>query len=146
MLKIELTASPDRLMLGTYEFFHRGIIIGSATQSDLILDDSEVDPIHLYLFSTRKGLFIRSLLDGPAFFINSKKVKGHHPLQVDDVIRIGKSELKILAYVETSLEEERKFSQCYSEHLSAFPKLAEILGMIETEMIFLDNMDDEFRS
>ena len=145
MVKIELLSSPDRLMLGTYEFFHRGFIVGSAPQCDLILQDLELDPIHLYLRSINKNLFSRSLLDGPGFFINGKKVRGNHPLHVEDIVGVGKSIFKIIAFTPPGADVEGKFSKIYGENLSSFPKLKELLKIIETEIIYLDKMESEFK-
>ncbi len=72
------------------------IKLGSNSQCDIVVDESQVDAIHCQLDIEQSEITLTNLSAHKSVFINEIPVVKTHKLEAWDVIRIGQSELEII--------------------------------------------------
>jgi hypothetical protein len=141
MIYLEITKSPDPLLLGLYEFEFDQISIGRSKRNDLVFLDKELPSVFMHLKIIQEHLVVKSLKRGPFFFINGKKISGTLKLKLNDLIAFGDNEIRILKYGMTN--QPNDFSSDFEEFNQKAPELKFALDFIEEVLIELEKKKEE---
>ena len=100
MINFEIISGPDSNVLTTYQYFQNQIYLGRSL-GDLWINDSELFPSHLMLEVVNGELLIHPQKDVEFFLINGKRASQIRKLKNQDIVTIGKTQIKILRFEET---------------------------------------------
>jgi hypothetical protein len=95
MIKFEIINSPDSEMIGEFEFTRNLITLGGE-HDHVWLHDPVVSDTHLTFEVTEKHLNCYLNQDLEFFHVNGKRTKVFKTLKVNDVIKVGHTEIKII--------------------------------------------------
>src|SRR3990167_8774046 len=98
MIEVEVLTSPDQFSLGKVTFQKNLIYIGRKSR-ELNIQEPEVIHQHLMLEVIDDMILVHAspLIDG--FLVNGKITKKIKPLKYGDIIRIGKTEIKLISAI-----------------------------------------------
>lgn len=136
MIKLEIITSPDELISGKFDFYGHELIIGRNSSCHLVIDDSEIKNQHLSLKKNEHLLFIHSSKN--TFFLNGKKIIGTKAYQVNDILTLGETSIKLLSYDLLPQSKGSKILERYNETIEQDPELESIFKEIDREIIFLE--------
>jgi len=72
-----------------FSFLQDSVSIGRSSKCHIVINDEELDPIHLLFFEDEKGFFAKS--DSVTFHLNGKRTKGLRQIKVGDQIKVGQN-------------------------------------------------------
>lgn len=100
MIRFEITESPDREVLNTFEYFHNMIYIGSST-GNLTVTDPEILRSHLMIEVIGEDLIVHPQKGVEFYLINGKRATTPRKVRTGDTLTFGKTTLKLLSFSET---------------------------------------------
>jgi hypothetical protein len=100
MIQFEITSSPDENVVAPICFHKNQIYIGRSN-GDLLIKDNEIRNSHLMIEVIGPELLIHPQKDVEFYLINSKRASVIRKLKVGDIVGIGKTIIKIIAFQET---------------------------------------------
>ena len=106
MIEFQVIESPDENILSTFKYFQNQIYLGRSN-GDLWIQDPALLASHVMLEIIDKDLLIHPQRDVEFYLINGKRASAIRKLKIDNVITIGKTSLKILAFAETQWESKK---------------------------------------
>lgn len=117
MILIEVLKCPDQDFLGKFSFFKEFIRVGSSTNVELYLNDKDLCKSHLVL--EVQGEVLTATLSGEQslFWVNGKRTAGVKRLKVNDLISIGRTEIKVLSILKQDLKTKREALNLNTEEL-----------------------------
>ncbi len=140
MITLQITEAPDCDLIRTYDFLYDSLILGRGEQSNLIITDSAVSPIHLRLSVIDNKLFIKGA--GTPYSVNGKKVSGDKFCSIGDEVKIGMTAFKILAFANTMAPAEERLRDAYKEIENTRPDITMLLEAVETELLKLQTIEN----
>jgi len=135
MININIILSPDKDIIDDFTYYQNSIILGSASTSNLVISDPDLDREHLLLEAKDTGLFCKNVQEGKFYISNGKKISGgkiHYP---GDQITIGKTKIKIINFAKTDNNFKNKLRKCYEEIDIMNPEIQQVLTELEMELI-----------
>lgn len=101
MISIEITHSPDPLQVGIHTFYKNNLSIGQ-TIGDILIEDHALISHHCTLsIQEDEKSTLRSYADEQDILLNGKVVKDPFFIKENDIIQIGKTNIKILKIIYT---------------------------------------------
>lgn len=100
MIQFEVTEGPDQNVLAPLKYFQNQIYIGRST-GDLWIKDNDLFASHVMLEVIGAELLVHPQKGVNFYLINGKRATAIRKLKANDVIQIGQTKLKILAFEET---------------------------------------------
>ena len=138
MINIEIINSPDKNFEGTYlsQFDH--FLIGSSQRADIVIEDKDIDPLHITLEVKDNALICRSFKKDLSFLVNKKKYTGTKVIKPQDIITIGETEFKILNFIAMENTDENSIEELYASAIEKIPELEPVIFQLEREILILD--------
>ena len=100
MIRFEITESPDKEVLSTFEYFHNLIYIGR-TSGNLTIYDPELLKSHLLIEVVEGEVIVHPQKDVEFYLINGKRATTPRKIKVNDKVTFGKTTLKLISFEET---------------------------------------------
>lgn len=100
MIKFAITESPDQEVLSTFEYFHNLIYIGQ-NSGNLTIHDPALQKTHLLIEVVGEDLIVHPQKEVEFYLINGKRATTPRKVKINDLVKIGNTTIKLLAYVET---------------------------------------------
>lgn len=97
MIHFEIIDGPDSNVLTDFKFHKNEIYLGRKAD-DLCILDSELKDSHLLIEIPEKDLLVHPQKDVDHYLLNGKRSTSIRRIKVGDVIRIGKTSIKILGF------------------------------------------------
>ncbi|RLB57901.1 MAG: Fis family transcriptional regulator [Deltaproteobacteria bacterium] len=121
--------------------FKRITTIGSSSECDVVIDAREVADNHAHIHFDGQQFTLSGLDRSHPIWVNDKKVKSHR-LSHQDLIRLGRAELRFLLYDEPADHEQEELRRA---RLEAFHKMVEfsrrLLGRASVGELLNDLLD-----
>ena len=138
MITIEITRSPDRDIINQFKYFRNEILIGSSESCDLVIKDSGISGTHFLMRAKESGLFCRNYRENDFYLSNGKKISGSKMHKVDDVIEIGDTSIRIVAFELVTRDYKSEIRAKYEEIDIMMPETQGVLSELEKELIRLE--------
>lgn len=122
MIHLEITDSPDNNVVSMFRYYQNQIYLGRTT-GDLWIQDNEILPSHLMLEVIATDLLIHPQKGVEFYLLNGKRATNIRKLKINDVITIGRTNLKVVGFSETVRESKKdllnkKLNQLIEENSS----------------------------
>jgi hypothetical protein len=106
MIHFEIIQSPDSNVIMSFQFHKNEVYIGSKS-SDLVIADTHLNPKHLLIEIPENHLLVHPQKDVEFYLLNGKRTTSIRRIKAGDMISIGNTVMKIIAY-ETTLRSSKK--------------------------------------
>lgn len=106
MIEFKVVASPDEDVLNTFKFFQNQVYLGK-TSGNLMIKDSELERTHLMIEVVENELIVHPQKNVSHYLINGKRAATVRKLKAQDVLTLGKTQIKILAFEVTNLTSKK---------------------------------------
>lgn len=116
MIHLEITDSPDNNVVSMFRYFQNQIYLGRTT-GDLWIQDNEILPSHLMLEVIGTDLLVHPQKGVEFYLLNGKRATNIRKLKNNDLISIGKTNLKVIGYSETVRESKKDLLNNKLNHL-----------------------------
>jgi hypothetical protein len=97
MIYFEITESPDKNVIGRYEFKKNEVYIGQ-NAPDLSIHDTDLSNNHLLLEIPENELLVHPQKNVGFYLVNGKRSTNIKKLKVSDTLTLGQTTLKIIAF------------------------------------------------
>ena len=139
MITFEIKSSPDEERIGEIKVFYENFTLGSSRKTDILIEDTGIDDVHLVFIHNNDGLLSKST-ESNFYYTNGKKIKGAKLHKAGDEIKIGETILIIKELVFDNLS--RGFSELYQEIIKTKPEFETLIVQLQKELIFLESQKD----
>lgn len=154
MLELEIINSPDKLQIGSTTFFSNEITIGKSKKCELTINDELIHQHHIKLSIVEKKLFITAIIGYESspissndnvemnepihFLINKKKYSGKKMININDVIKLGNTEIITKAFAEEKyLDFKEELTKNYKKIHDDNHYAHNVLDALEKELLHL---------
>jgi hypothetical protein len=139
MITFEIKSSPDVERIGEIKVFYENFTLGTSRKSDILIEDSGIDDLHLVFVHIKDGLLSKST-GSNFYFSNGKKIKGAKLHKVGDQFKVGDTTVFIKELAFNNLS--RSFSELYTEVINSKPEYETLIVQLQKELIHLESQKD----
>lgn len=137
MIKLNLTETIDLMQGSLFSFLQNSISIGSSHKCHIVINDEDLNPIHLLIFENEKGFFVKS--DIATYHLNGKLTKGLRSLKTGDQIKISHNVFQVIHLERTQIPHLFTPKEVlYKKVITEDPEADLILEKIESELIEIE--------
>lgn len=134
MVHLEIIESPDQNVLTSFQFFKNEIYLGYSF-GNLFIKDSLLLPSHLMIEVVEKDLIVHPQKNVESYLIEGKRASTPRKIKVGQIISIGQTKFKIIAFEETIIKTKKNildeklgtFVEGNSSRLTVIEKLARMM-------------------
>lgn len=135
MIEIEFTNSPAPEVIGKFIFRRKIVLLGSADNAHLLIDDDDICPMHFELKLVSDTLYGRNCGGADHFIVNGKKFVGTKIIKFGDEITIGSTTFKVTSFIPTTKSEEDMLKERYDAVSNDHPDISMLLSTLEDELL-----------
>ena len=134
MITLNITSSPDSEILGEYLTFSNEIIVGRSTQCTLPIVDNLISDVHALIRLSKTVLIVKCTDENDYYFINGKKYLGEKKIDINDVLKIGNTEINITSFNFDPKSSPGDFKEYYKKTITKYPETTIVLEALEVEI------------
>lgn len=101
MIKFQITESPDKEVISTFEYHQNQIYLGR-NSGNLTISDPELRKSHLMIEVIGEDVLVHPQKDVSHYLINGKRATTPRKIRINDAVSFGQTTLKVLAFSETA--------------------------------------------
>jgi hypothetical protein len=125
MIQFEITSSADENVIAPFCFHQNQIYLGRSI-GDLLIKDHEIRNSHMMIEVIGSELLIHPQKDVEFYLLNAKRASMIRKVKIGDVVTIGKTTFKIIAFNETKRATKKeilneKLNELIEENSSCLP-------------------------
>ncbi len=134
MIHLKFIKSPDENVLGDFQIAYTTLVVSNRSGADLLLSDSQLKSSVVFR-AVNEGLKITY---DDYYHVNGKKISGSKILKTGDSLRIGKTEISVIASLPAPAHHQRNIIEALEERVRNEPDISELVVELEKELIRIE--------